>query len=122
MQNGYLHSRVLGTFFSPEAIWTYWLIQVEWVQIPLYHCTLPLAIVSFQEKNKQPVIRFIFLQTDFTGCCCKGSLLDLASLDSGWTASCIFSGRCFVFVNYFPAGKSIQQAVTFAHIMYYWAF
>lgn len=63
MQKGYLPSRVLGTFFSPEAIWTYWLIQVEWVQIPLYHCTLPLAIVSFQEKNKQPVIRFIFLQT-----------------------------------------------------------
>lgn len=48
--------------------------------------------------------------------------MDLASLNLGQTGSCIFSGRCFVSANYFPARKSIPQAVTFAHIVYYWVF
>lgn len=60
------------TLVSPEVICAYWLMQAEWVQIPVCHCALPLAIVNFQKKNNQPVIAFTFLHTDFTGCCSKG--------------------------------------------------
>lgn len=75
--------------------------------------SLPLAIVSSQEKNKQLCVIKILISLPAL---VKGSLLDLTSLNSGQTPSCIFNGRCFVFPNYFP------ESVAFSHVVYYWAF
>lgn len=97
------------TLASPEATWTKGLIQAEWVQIPVYHCALPLATVSFQKKNKQQVISFTVLQTDCTGCCSKGT--KQSDLSKFRMDSCI--------CHYFLPWKKYPASSICSHCMFF---